>query len=99
MACEIAYVTSFLFSIVCFISYFIFTVAVLPYRHGVVYYHILKKQKTRIPGVLLSFRIGIVDLFVHKGQKSHTPTSFGKSWTTPGERCIIHASSKSMTPV
>ena len=35
------------------------------------------------------------DLFVHRGQKSYTPTAFGKLWTTPGVRCIKHA----MTPV
>ena len=32
-------------------------------------------------------------LFVHRGQTSYTPTAFGKLWTTPGVRCIIHASS------
>ena len=41
----------------------------------------------------LFFRIGICDLFVHRGQKSYTPTAFGKLWTTPGVRCMKHASS------
>ena len=37
------------------------------------------EQETRIPGVApFSFRIGIWDLFVHRGQKSYTPTAFGK---------------------
>ena len=50
--------------------------------------------ETRIPGVApFSFRIGIWDLFVHRGQKSYTPTAFGKLWTTPGVRCMQHASS------
>ena len=40
-----------------------------------------------------SFRIGIWDIFVHRGQKSYTPTAFGKLWTTPGVRCMQHASS------
>ena len=42
------------------------------------------RRETRIPGVApFSFRIGIWDLFVHRGQKSYTPTAFGKLWTTP----------------
>ena len=28
--------------------------------------------------------------FVHRGQKSYTPTAFGKLWTTPGVRCMKH---------
>ena len=37
---------------------------------GVVYYHLLLRRETRIPGVApFSFRIGIWDLFVHRGQK------------------------------
>ena len=58
------------------------------------------RRETRIPGVTpFSFRIGIWDPFVHRGQKSYTPTAFGKLWTTPGVRCIIHASSLSMTHI
>ena len=50
--------------------------------------------KSLIPGVApFSFRIVITDLFVHRGQKSYTPTAFGKLWTTPGVRCMKHASS------
>ena len=61
---------------------------------GVVYYHLLLRRETRIPGVApFSFRIGIWDLFVHGGQKLYTPTAFGKLWTTPGVRCMKHASS------
>ena len=77
------------------ISYFMFScIADLPHSPGVVYYHLLLRRETRIPGVApFSFRIGIWDLFVHRGQKSYTPTAFGKLWTTPGVRCMIHASS------
>ena len=72
------------FFIVCFTSYFVFSIAVLPHSPGVVYYHLLLRRETRIPGVApFSFRIGIWDLFVHRGQKSYTPTAFGKLWTTP----------------
>ena len=62
-------------------------IAVLPHSPGVVYYHLLLRRETRIPRVApFSFRIGIWDLFVHRGQKSYTPTAFGKLWTTPGVR-------------
>ena len=82
------------FLIVCFTSYFVFSIAVLPHSPGVVYYHLLLRRETRIPGVApFSFRIGIWDLFVHRGHKSYTPTAFGKLWTTPGVRCMKHASS------
>ena len=80
------------FLIVCFTSYFVFSIAVLTHSPGVVYYHLLLRRETRIPP--FSFRIGIWDLFVHRGQKSYTPTAFGKLWTTPGVGCL-----KSMTPV
>ena len=54
------------FFIVCFTSYFMFSIAVLPHSPGVVYYHPLLRRETRIPGVApFSFRIGIWDLFVH----------------------------------
>ena len=87
---------SFECKIVCFTSYFVFScIAVLPHSPGVVYYHLLLRRETRIPGVApFSFRIGIWDLFVHRGQKSYTPTAFGKLWTTPGVRCMQHASSE-----
>ena len=65
--------------------------AVLPHSPGVVYYHLLLRRETRISRVThFSFRIGIWDLFVHRGQKSYTPTAFGKLWTTPGVRCMKH---------
>ena len=84
----------FFFLIVCFTSYFVFSIAVLPHSPGVVYYHLLLRRETRIPRVVpFSFRIGFWDLFVHRGQKSYTPTAFGKLWTTPGVRCMKHASS------
>ena len=80
--------------IVCFISYFVFSIAVLPHSPGVVYYHLLLRRETRIPGVApFSFRIGIWDLFVHRGKISYAPTAFGKLWTTPGVRCMKYASS------
>ena len=81
----------FFFFIVCFTSYFVFSIAVLPHSPGVVYYHLLLRREARIPGVgPFSFRIGIWDLFVHRGQKSYTPPAFGKLWTTPGVRCVKH---------
>ena len=87
------YLYIYFFLIVCFTSYFVFSIVVLPHSPGVVYYHLLLRRETRIPGVApFSFRIGILDLFVHRGQKSYTPTAFGKLWTTPGVRCMKHAS-------
>ena len=82
------------FLIVCLTSYFVFSIAVLPHSPGVVYYHLLLRRETRIPGAApFSLRIGIWDLFVHRGKESYTPTAFGKLCTTPGVRCILHASS------
>ena len=55
----------YFFLLVCFTSYFVFSIAVLPHSPGVVYYHLLLRRDTRIPGVApFSFRIGIWDLFV-----------------------------------
>ena len=52
----------YLFSTVCFTRYFVVSIAVLPHSPGVVYYHLLLRQETRIPGVApISFRI-----FVHR---------------------------------
>ena len=46
--------------IVCFTSYFVFSIAVLPHSPVVVYYHLLLRRETRIPGVApFCFRIGI----------------------------------------
>ena len=74
----------YIFFIVCFTSYFMFSIAVLPHSPEVVNYHLLLRRETRIPGVApFSFQIGIWDLFVHRGQKFYTPTDFGKLWTTP----------------
>ena len=82
------------FLIVCFTSYFVFSIAVLPHSPGVVTYHLLLRRETRILGVApFSLRIGILDLFVHRGPKSYIPTAFGKLWTTPGVRCMKHSSS------
>ena len=84
----------FCFLIVCFTSYFVFSIAVLPHSPWVVYYHLLLRREPRIPGVApFSLRIGIWDLFVHRRQKSYKPTAFGKLWTTPGVSCMKHASS------
>ena len=78
----------FAFELYVLTSYFVFSIAVLPHSPGVVYYHLLLRRETRSPGVTsFSFRIGLWDLFVHRGQKSYTPTTFGKLWTTPG---VIH---------
>ena len=76
--------------IVCFTSNSVYSIAVLPHSPGVLYCHLLLRRETRIPGVaLFSFRIGFWDLFVHMGQKSYTPTAFGKLLTTPGVRSSI----------
>ena len=53
----------FFFFIVFFSSYCVFRIAVLPHSPGVVYYLLLLRRETRIPGVApFSFRIGIWDL-------------------------------------
>ena len=68
-----------LFLIRCFTSYLVFSMAVLPHSPGVVYCHLLLRREPRIPWVApFSFRIGIRDLFVPRGQKSYTPTAFRK---------------------
>ena len=38
------------FYIIFFTSYFVFSIAVLPHSPGVVYYHLLLRRETRIPG-------------------------------------------------
>ena len=79
---------------VCFTSYFMPRTAVLPHSPGIVYYHLLLRQETRIPRVaLFSFRIEIWDLLVHSGHKSYAPAAFGKLWNTLGVKCMKHASS------
>ena len=52
--CNIVFVF-FVFLIVCLTSYFMFSIAVLPHSPGVVYYHLLLRRETRIPGVSPSF--------------------------------------------
>ena len=67
------------FLIVCFTSYFVLSIAVLPHSPGVVYYHQLLRGETSIPGVTpFSLQIGTWDLFVHIGQKSYTPIGLGE---------------------
>ena len=39
-------------------------------------------------GCPLLFSNRTLGFFVHKGQKSYTPTAFGKLWTTAGVRCM-----------
>ena len=71
-----------------------FSISVLPHSPEVVYYHLLLRRKTRIPRVApFSFQIGILDPFVHRGQKSYTPTALSMLYTTPGVRSMKHASS------
>ena len=41
-----------------------------------------------LPPSLFEWESGI--FYVHRGQKSYTPTAFGKLWTTLGVRCIIY---------
>ena len=77
LICASSFCVSF-FLCVCFTSFFVFRIADLPLSPGVVYYHLLLRQETRIPGVApFSFRIGIWDLFVHRGQKSIHPQPLG----------------------
>ena len=53
---------------VCLTSFFVFHIADLPHSPGVVYYHLLLRRETRIPGVApFSFRIGIWDVFCAQG--------------------------------
>ena len=50
---------------VCFTSYFVFNIDVLPHSPGEVYYHLLLRREAKIPGVApFSFQIGIWDLIV-----------------------------------
>ena len=42
---------SYFLFLVCFTSYFVFYIAVLPHSPGVVYYHLLLRRDTRIPAV------------------------------------------------
>ena len=96
-----AYAPSLFFLIVCFTSYFVFRIAVLPHSSGVVYYHLLLRLETRIPRVApFSFRIGIWDLFVPRGQKSYTPTAFVKLWirSKMHETCLIIIHDPGMRP-
>ena len=61
--------------IVYFTSYFVFSITVLPNSPRLVYYHLLLRRETRIPRVApFSFRIGIWNLFVHRGQTSYRYT-------------------------
>ena len=73
----------------CFTSYFMFILAVLSHSPGVVYYHLFLRRETRIPGVAPILFLNR-NLFVHRGQKSYTPTAFGKLWTTPGVKMLMH---------
>ena len=41
----------FILNCICFTSYFVFCIAVLPQSPGVVYYHLLLRRETSIPGV------------------------------------------------
>ena len=70
-----------------------FSIAVLPHSPGVVYYHLLLGRESRIPGVVpFSFRIGIWDLCVHRGQKSYTPTAFKSGFDGfAGRQVVVRA--------
>ena len=68
--------TILFFHFQCFTSYLVFSIVVLPHCPGVVYYHLLLRQETRIPGVApFSFRIGIWDLVVQRGTEILYPHS------------------------
>ena len=66
------------FLTVCFTSYFVFSIAVLPHSPGVVYYHLLLRREIGTPGVApFSFRRGIWDIFVHRGGNPIHPQPLG----------------------
>ena len=48
-------------------------------------------QHSWVALLFLKRNLGI--FFVHRGQKSYTPTAFGRLWNTPGVKCMKHASS------
>ena len=91
---ELLCIAFFVFLIICFTSYFVFSIAVLPHSPGVVYYHLLLRRETVILGVAPGpFEEDSGIFFVYRGQKSYTPKTFERLWTTPGVRCMKHASS------
>ena len=77
-----------------------FSIAVLPHSSGVVYYHLLSRRETRIPGVApFSFRIGIWDLFVHRGLYTHSLWEVvDHSRHNMHETCLIIIHEPSMRP-
>ena len=52
-----------------------------------------RDQNSRGCPLLFSNR-NLGSFFVHRGQKSYTPTAFGKLWTTPGVKPIFHCDAK-----
>ena len=60
---------------------------------------IVETRKQDIESSPWSFQVGILSFFMHKGQKSYTPTAFGNFWTTRGVSCVKHSSSYSMCHV
>ena len=92
---QVSYIYIFFLSflVVHFTCYFVFSIAVLPHSTGVVYYHLLLRRESRIPGVApFSFRIGIWDLFVHRGQVLYTHSLWevlNHSRSKMHETCLI----------
>ena len=73
--------------------------AVFPHSPGVVYYHLLLRRETRIPGVApFSFRIGIWDIFVHRGQKSRLWEVVDHSRSKMHFTCLIIIHDPGMRP-
>ena len=68
-----------LFLILCFTSYFVFSIAVLPHSPGVAYYHLLLRREIRIAGVApFSFQNrDMGSFFVHRGQNFIHPQPLG----------------------
>ena len=60
---------------------------------GSVLQSIVETRDQNSQGCPLLFSNRNLGSFVPRGQKSYTPTAFGKLWTTPGVRCMKHASS------
>ena len=79
---------------VCLTSYFVFSVGVLSHSPVVVYYPVPSIVEMGVQnswGCPLLFSNRNRDLCAHRRQKSYTAATFGKLWTTPGVRCILHA--------
>ena len=91
------------FLIVCFTSYFVFRIAVLPRSPGVVYYHLLLGRETRLPGIApFSFLNRNIGFFCAKGTEILYTQSLWEvvdhSRSKMHETCIIIIHNPGMRP-